>query len=180
MFFIESPRLRLIPLTNEQLQLHIDDHSHLQKTLGLLPQDLEMESFFQAEMDDAMVTYWLPQTSAHESDYQWFTNWLIVLRAENRCVGGIGLAGLPNEKGETEIGYGMDERYRGRGIAVEALNCLVEWAFEHPHLTAIIAHTPADLLNSQRVLEKTDFELIKEEEGRMLLWRKGKISAKAR
>ncbi len=157
MFYIESNRLQLIPLTTSQLQLHASDYLGLQKSLGLTPRLMQMEEYFQNEFDDALANYWLPETAANGSNYQWFTNWLIVDKTQNCVAGGIGVAGLPNDQGETEIGYGIDQSYRGRGIATEALTCLTQWVFKHPAAKALIAHTPVDLIHSQRVLAKAGF-----------------------
>ncbi|MFN8347669.1 MAG: GNAT family N-acetyltransferase [Spirosomataceae bacterium] len=173
MHYLESNRLRLIPLTTQQLQLHASDYEALQKSLGLIPRSMLMEEYFQIEFDDALANYWLPETAANASNYQWFTNWLIIYKPDNCVAGGIGVAGLPNDGGETEIGYGLDQAYRGLGIAAEALDCLIGWVFQHAFVNAVIAHTPVHLLPSQRVLQRAGFERINEENG-ILLWRKVK------
>ena len=171
MFYLESTRLRLIPLNTTQLQLHASDYEALQRTLGLVPRPMLMEEYFQKEFDDALANYWLPETAANVSSYEWFTNWLIVHKEDNCVAGGIGVAGLPDDNGETEVGYGVDQSYRRQGIATEALECLAQWVFKHAASSALIAHTPADLLNSQNVLIKSGFEQIEEKEG-LILWRK--------
>jgi RimJ/RimL family protein N-acetyltransferase len=171
MHYLDSNRLRLIPLTTQQLQLHASDYEALQQSLGLTPRSMLMEEYFQAEFDDALANYWLPETAANASAFQWFTNWLIVHKTDNCVVGGIGVAGLPNDSGETEIGYGLDQAYRGQGIATEALDCLMKWVFQHAFVKALIAHTPVHLFNSQRVLQRAGFDRISEEKG-LVLWRK--------
>lgn len=171
MFYIESNRLRLIPLNTQQLQLHASDYLGLQKSLGLTPRIMQMEAYFQHEFEDALANYWLPETAANGVNYQWFTNWLIIEKAANCVAGGIGVAGLPNDQGETEIGYGIDQAFRGKGIATEALNCLAGWVFKHPASKALIAQTPVDLIQSQQVLSKAGFERVSEENG-IILWRK--------
>lgn len=171
MFQLESTRLRLIPLTTTQLQLHAADYDALQRSLGLVPRQMQMEEYFQHEFDDALANYWLPETAANASRFEWFTNWLIVHKDDNCIAGGIGVAGLPNDQGETEIGYGIDQSYRGQGIATEAVECLAAWVFKHRGVEALIAHTPVALTNSHRVLIKAGFDRISEKEG-LILWRK--------
>lgn len=173
MFYIESNRLRLIPLNTQQLQLHASDYEMLQVSLGLIPRPMIMEAYFQNEFNDALVNYWLPETAANASNYKWFTNWLIVHKLDNCIVGGIGVAGLPNDHGETEVGYGLDQTYRGQGIATEALECLLKWVFQHSFSKAVIAHTLLDAPDSQRVLQRAGFERISVEKG-LVLWRKMK------
>lgn len=171
MKYIESSRLRLIPLTLDQLLLYKNDYDALCLALGLCPSPIDMEAVFQAEFDDALVNYWIPQTAANQAYYRWFTNWLIVEKSTNCPIGGIGTAGLPNENGETEIGYGLGIAHRQKGYATEALSLLSEWVLKHIFVVAVIAHTPIELADSQRVLEKVGFIKVSEEAG-ILLWRK--------
>ncbi|MFN4144284.1 MAG: GNAT family N-acetyltransferase [Runella sp.] len=171
MFELETPRLRLIALTFEQLRLHATDYTALQHSLGLTPYEMHLEPPFQAEFDDALVNYWLPETAANTSHYQWFTNWLIVLKSASKVIGGIGVTGLPDEQGETEIGYSIAPDYRGRGIATEAVMYFSEWVFRHPNAHTLIARTPTETLASQRVLTKAGFSKINEE-NHVILWKK--------
>lgn len=171
MFSIDSNRLRLIPLTLDQLQLHLHHFDQLCTQLGVVCQPVALEKVFQDEFDDALLNYWIPQVAANQRTYKWFTNWVIVHRQHNKIVGGIGVAGLPNDNGETEVGYGIDQNYRQQGIATEALNLLTQWVCNSPEIEAIIAHTPIDLLHSQQVLLKAGFKQIEEKDG-ILLWRK--------
>lgn len=168
MFYIESERLRLIPLNLHQLRIYNNPEA-LATNLRLTATKVETEPFFQNEFDDALQNHWIPMVENNPDNYKWFTNWLIVLKQENTAVGGIGLAGLPNEHGESEIGYGMDLNQRGKGYATEALVCLSQWAFQNSNLKTIVAHTPLDLQNSQRVLQKAGFLLIKTE-NELLRW----------
>jgi RimJ/RimL family protein N-acetyltransferase len=73
-------------------------------------------------------------------------------------VGGIGLAGLPDNEGTSEIGYALDQKFRGQGIATEAVQALTEWAFQDAGLQVLRAETPVDNAGSQRVLEKNRFQ----------------------
>ncbi|MFD2522092.1 GNAT family N-acetyltransferase [Emticicia soli] len=168
MFYIESERLRLIPLNLHQLHIYNNPEALVEK-LALKDTKIETEPLFQNEFDDALQNYWIPMVEKNPDDYVWFTNWLVVQKQENLGIGGIGLAGLPNENGESEIGYGIDLKQRGKGYATEALVCLSQWAFQNENLKIIVAHTPLDLLNSQRVLQKAGFLLIKTE-NELLRW----------
>jgi len=168
MFYIESERLRLIPLNLHQLHIYNNPEA-LAENLALKAAKVETEPLFQNEFDDALQNHWIPMVEKNPDDYVWFTNWLIVLKQENTAVGGIGLIGLPDENGESEVGYGLDLSRRGKGYATEALLCLSEWAFQNANLKTIVAHTPLDLLNSQRVLQKAGFLLIKTE-NELLRW----------
>jgi RimJ/RimL family protein N-acetyltransferase len=168
MFYIESERLRLIPLNLHQLRIYTDSEA-LAENLGLKSAKVETEPFFQSEFDDALQNHWAPLVEQNPDNYIWYTNWLIVLKEMNIAVGGIGVTGLPDENGACETGYGMDLSHRGKGYATEALKCLAQWAFQNPDLKTILAHTLIDGLSSQKVLQKVGFQSVKTE-GELILW----------
>jgi RimJ/RimL family protein N-acetyltransferase len=91
-------------------------------------------------------------------DFLWYTNWEIILKEKSCSVGGIGLGGMPNNEGSTDVGYFIDQKFRGLGIASEALEAIKSWAFQDPDLNKLRAETPLDNLSSQKVLEKNQFQ----------------------
>lgn len=56
------------------------------------------------------------------------------------------------------IGYSLDERYVGRGIATEAVALLLKLAFEQLHLHRVEAYIAPDNFPSIRVIEKNNFK----------------------
>ncbi|PLK42194.1 GNAT family N-acetyltransferase [Emticicia sp. TH156] len=168
MFYIQSERLKLIPLNLHHLSIYQQSDT-LALELGLASVSIAMEPLFLNEFDDALQNFWIPSVEKNPQHYQWFTNWLMVLKEENVGIGGIGLTGLPNENQESEVGYGIGQQYRGKGYATEALVCISQWAFMHPKLHTIVAHTPVDLLHSQRVLQKAGFQSVRVE-NELLRW----------
>ncbi len=92
---------------------------------------------------------------AHPEDWGWYALWLIV-RKDGANIGYLSFKGIP-EDGIVEIGYGIGEEYRGYGYATEALETILEWAFDQPGVTCVAAETLADNAASQRVLEKCGF-----------------------
>ncbi|RIV22529.1 N-acetyltransferase [Fibrisoma montanum] len=162
MFFLETTRLRLIPLTSQHLSLWLRSRTLLERILGLTPEPYDLEPEYYTEVVDALQNYWLPNTERYPSQYMWFTNWEIVPKDQNRSVGGIGLAGLPNDAGETMVGYSLLRKYRRQGYATEAMQGLLNWAFENPNLQTVIADTHIDNQASQGVLIKNGFIKIRE------------------
>ena len=57
-----------------------------------------------------------------------------------------------------EIGYGINDEFRGRGYATEALRLAHEWAFGHSGVDAVEAETDPDNIVSQKVLTKCRFK----------------------
>jgi RimJ/RimL family protein N-acetyltransferase len=172
MFFIESERLKLIPLTHELLQLCHTDRATMEGRMGLNISSIQVEQDYQAEIDDAMVNFWLPKTLEHPDKYYWYTSWEIVLKSGNIAIGGIGFAGYPNQNGETMVGYMIDKSQQRRGYATEALQTIVEWAFCQDDVHSIIGMTSPDNLASQATLLKNGFITDGKAEGGLLKFRR--------
>lgn len=156
MFYLETERLKLIPLDLYHLRLLRNGRALMERSLGLEVSAMAVEEFTRNEIAEALET-WIAQVSRHESEYLWYTAWEIVLKDENMSIGGIGLTGPPDSIGETMVGYNIDGNYQRRGFASEALAALTDWAFRHPKMKRILAETPQDNFASQRVLTKNGF-----------------------
>lgn len=102
----------------------------------------------------------------------WWT-WLPVLRAENRLIGSGGYKGPPTD-GVVEIGYEIAPAYRGRGLATEFAESLVQYAFSFPEVERVQAHTRAEENASGRILTKLGFQreglVLETEEGGVWKW----------
>ncbi|MEP7340016.1 MAG: GNAT family N-acetyltransferase [Acidobacteriota bacterium] len=85
------------------------------------------------------------------------SNFAIVV--EGRAVGGIGLVFKDDiNRCGAEIGYWLGEGFWGRGIMVEAVSALTDWAFKsfdlHRIYAGVLEWNPA----SMRVLEKAGYQ----------------------
>jgi RimJ/RimL family protein N-acetyltransferase len=96
---------------------------------------------------------------AETSQHDWFTYWLVVIKEGNVGAGLLGFKGFPNENGSTEIGYGLDPAYQGKGYMSEAIQGLVDWAFTHPFCKVITA-TEVENPASRRLLERLGAQLV--------------------
>ena len=155
---VQTPQLTLIPLTHDQLLIWKQlGREELAKSLEIKHNPWEMGLFYEQEMLQALSDFWIPQTAKFPLDYYWYTNWEIILKDASCSVGGIGLAGLPDNDGTTEIGYAIDQKFEGQGIATEAVEALSKWVFEDKDMQVLRAETPIDNFVSQRVLMKNNF-----------------------
>ena len=66
-------------------------------------------------------------------------------------VGGIGFHGPPRG-GLVEVGYGVVESVRGRGLATEALREIIRFARSHPDVVTVRGRTSPDNVASQKVM----------------------------
>src|SRR5471032_2273616 len=93
--------------------------------------------------------------------------WLIL---ENGIVvGDCGTLGPPDEYGDVEIGYGLAEPSRARGLASEFVPALAQHLLARPWVRRVVARgVLAGNLPSRRALERAGF-LLEREEGE-LVW----------
>lgn len=159
MIQLHTPRLTLIPLNHQHLLVWKQSgRKDLEKMLELQPNPWNIELCYEQETLLALSDFWIPQTAKYPLDFYWYTNWEIILNSSSCSVGGIGLAGLPDNDGKTEIGYAVDEKFRRQGIASEAVQALADWAFLDQGLQVLRAESPVDNEASHRVLEKNRFQ----------------------
>lgn len=104
-------------------------------------------------------------------------NWwmyFFVHTADRKLVGSGGFKGKPDDAGMVEIGYAVAPAYRRKGLATEAAQGLIDYAFSHPQVNCVQAHTLAEENESVRVLRKIGMEFVKElndpEDGDIWQW----------
>lgn len=90
-------------------------------------------------------------------------------------VGTAGFKGPPDAEGKVEIGYGLVEAYRRRGVGTATVQALLSSAFTDEGVLAVVAETSIASAGSRRLLEKCGFvrtgQRRDEEEGELVLYR---------
>jgi len=182
MVSIKTERLQLIPLDHEMLSIWKNaGRTALEKFIHLQPNSWNIEKFYEQETFLALRDFWVPMTKKYPFDFLWYTNWEIILTEKSCSVGGIGFGGMPSNEGNTEVGYFVDQKFRGQGIASEALAALKTWAFQDPDLQMLRAETPVDNMASEKVLVKNQFhstgqkEILTPEPMKVICWECPKI-----
>lgn len=156
MININTRRLQLLQHSAEAIRRWQNDRRDFEIFLGLQPHGLQLEPWALHELEKAFAP-WLHSIETHPDDAFWYSGWSIVLREANVAVGGIGCAGPPDANGEIVVGYHVDLRYRGQGIASEALEALAEWAFSREDVRSVVATIPEWNTPSIRVAQKCRF-----------------------
>ena len=100
--------------------------------------------------DEQSQRYFLSRLT--EPGISGWTLWYCVRREPRELVGSAGFKGLPKD-GTVEIGYSILEAHQRKGYGTEASRALVHWAFQHPEVETVIAHTLPELRPSIRVME---------------------------
>lgn len=162
---LQSLRLDLAPLTAAELSLAVNDYEELQRQLGLkaISTPLDEEMLYAMRVRHSKVLQ-------DQENYLWLTNWAIIQQEDQCIIGFIILKGRPNELGEVIVGYVVDEEYRRKGYATEALQTLISWIFSHPGAQSVIADTEKDNVASHQVLKHLGAQQYRETED-LFWWR---------
>jgi [ribosomal protein S5]-alanine N-acetyltransferase len=160
MFYLETERLQLIPLTHDVLKLYHADRAAMERHLGLQPSQMDVDPEYAHGVQDALENFWLPKTATHADRYRWYTNWEIVIKEARLSIGGIGFAGYPDETRHAEVGFMLDRQFHGQGYAREALEAMVRWAFADDFVLAVVAQTHLKNTASRKLLAAAEFILV--------------------
>ncbi|SDO17042.1 GNAT family N-acetyltransferase [Alkalicoccus daliensis] len=104
--------------------------------------------------------------------------WLVIDKQTNNIIGDIGFKGKPDKDNSLEVGYGITSAEQNKGYATEALNCLIEWAFNADSVHKIIAECLEDNIPSIKVLKKLNMVKMKKD-NQMLYWQLNKSAGKS-
>lgn len=169
---LRTKRLKIVPLNLDQFKLLLKDKDKMEASLGLKPSSEMMDEHTQQAMQGLYK-----EALKNKKNHLWYTNWQIILKDENVVIGSACFKGQPNENGEVELGYGINESFRNKGYMTEAAKALYQWALELPHVSCVTAETEKTNEASHKVLEKCGLEKFKEtDEG--YLWRRTKEGKK--
>lgn len=143
---ILTDRLQLIPCTVEHLEALIHTPQLLEQALEItipdrwteFPEALEFTHKWL--LQDPSVQPWVPYLFIHQQD--------------RKLIGWGGFKGKPNEVGSVEMGYEITPDYRRQGLATEAAQRLLDFAFSDPDVRAVEARTLPEHNPSTRILEK--------------------------
>ena len=162
MLSLLTPRLKLLALSLPHLEALAQSRSQLEKMLGLSPSAFQLNAppDFLEEFQQALTNFNLPQLRTKPEVYPWNAHWLLILQAENKGIGGMGLSGPPDENGELSLGYFVDKKYEGQGLCSEAVQGLLAWIAQDPRVRRLRADTLPDGIGSQKVLQKNGFRLL--------------------
>jgi len=91
--------------------------------------------------------------------------WSIVIKGTNEYIGGICLWNISDDKTQAEIGYDLLPEFRSKGYIQEAIQCVINYAFEILKLDKIVAEeVHSQNIKSIKVLEKSGFKFKRSKE----------------
>ncbi len=143
---IKTANLKLIPCELAYFEAILKDQQELEQMLGVTVLDNWLEF-------PEVMQYGYEYLRANREALGWWT-YLFIHAQNNVWIGCGGFKGKADESGMVEIGYGIAPEYRNRGLATQAAQGLVDYAFSHPQIKTVEAHTLTERNASTRVLEK--------------------------
>jgi ribosomal-protein-alanine N-acetyltransferase len=134
---IETPRLRLVPMTLEIVEAVIArDRGAAERAAGAsMPEDWPN--------DDLIARAFPLSIEAIRADPAcrlWGDSLVLARDGAPRIVGSVVFHGRPSD-GVAEVGYGIEDGSRGQGLATEATRACVDWALEQQGIIAVQATT---------------------------------------
>lgn len=152
---IETERLQLIPCELQHFEAILNDQ---QKLASLLQVKLADDWLgFDAAQEAMQPSY--QHLKSHPEILGWWT-YLFVHKPDRTLIGLGGFKGPVNEEGMVELGYAIAPAYRRRGLAIEATRGMIKYAFQHPGIRRVDAHTLPEKNASTGVLEKAGMKFI--------------------
>jgi len=155
---IETDRLQIVALTIDQLTLWTDDIKTLEKELNCTYAGEPMEGFFLG-----IVKRITEVIKSDEDNYIFSTFWFMIRKSDRVVVGSTSFKGIPNDKNEVGIGYGLGKVYEGNGYMTETVKAMCKWAKEHEDISYVIAETEAGNVKSENVLKRCGFVFYKKD-----------------
>jgi ribosomal-protein-alanine N-acetyltransferase len=130
-----------------------------------------------SQVDKAMLSKeWLDMVNGPVEPDGWVLGFTVKLKGQEEGIGNAGYKGRPNAEGIVEIAYGIAPEHQGQGYATEAVEGLTQFAYSHPEVKLVIAHTLPETNASTRVLTKCGFtktgETMDPEDGLVWRWEK--------
>ena len=149
---IETKRLKLIPFELAHFEAVLNDPQRLAEMLGVAIAE-GWAAFPES------IPYSYKYLKSHPDALGWWT-YLFIHTNEKTLIGYGGFKGKADESGMVEIGYSIAPTWRTRGLATEAAQGLIDYAFSHPHVKTVDAHTLAETNPSTSVLKKVGMKFV--------------------
>jgi [ribosomal protein S5]-alanine N-acetyltransferase len=152
---IETAQLNLIACELPHFEAILNDQPQLEQMLGITV--FKDWFHFPGVAGIEAIRYSYEYLKAHPDALGWWT--YLFIHVNDRVLVGVGgYQGTADEVGMVEIGYAIIPEYRGRGLATEAAQGLIDHAFAQAHINYVDAHTLAEQNASASVLENVGMQ----------------------
>ena len=150
-----TERLVLKPMSTEYL---VSTHEYASDS-----ENCKYMLFLPNETIDETLEYLKDAEKEAEKDYPSYYEMAIFYNGVH--VGAVSLY-ISDERDSAEMGWTLNKRYHGMGIATEAARALLQFAAEKLGIRRFVAHCDSENMASRRVMEKLGMTLEGEYSGR--------------
>jgi [ribosomal protein S5]-alanine N-acetyltransferase len=163
---IESERLKLVAASAELVGKFLGNKTSFEKILNAsCPDSWPVEKDVYPDLElvlkfDTSLSGWL--------------TWIVIHKLDKTIIGDAGYKGKPDNDGMVEIGYSIIPEYRNRGLATEAVQLVIDYAFQFPEIKTITAQTENNNIYSNNILRKFGmycFDSVINEDKEILKWK---------
>lgn len=155
---IKTERLELIAATPELARAAASNHPQLAQLL-----DAQVPAEFPPEIMTDVMEYFAQRLESDPGLIGWWAWYPVLEQAGERIlIGCLGFTGYPDQDDRLLMGYAMTPSYQGQGYATEAVQGLINWAFQQSQVHQVVADTFPDHAASLRVMEKNHMVLLGE------------------
>jgi len=141
----QTPRIIIREFLAEELETYLKHFTDEQVTLHLPKRSREERIII---FNNALTQYQITSATGI---------WAIFDSATHDFAGSCLLRPFDDKAGVLELGYSLEQKYWGRGIATEMANAILAHGFNDNTITEIVAVTTLANAGSQRVLQKAGF-----------------------
>lgn len=141
---LETPRLVLRAFSNEDIN-DIFEYASVKSVTDFLPWEAHQT------LDDTKA--FLKMSKEMFKKYG-NIEFAILLKEENKVIGGISIRKWNDNNRCADIGYVLSSKYWGRGIITEAIKRIIKYGFEDLNVNRIEAHCDENNIGSYRAMEK--------------------------
>ena len=164
--YIETERLRIVPMTYDFVKKLLDNDASAYEVLGAVKTETWPEK---ADIWDVLP---MMASGLNKSPVPDGFNgaWLFINKTDNSVVGDGGYKGLPDENGVIDFGYGIVETQRQKGFGFEAVSALCKWGLAQPDVKGLSADCLENNMPSIKLLKKLGLQEV-ERKGGMIFFK---------
>ncbi len=150
--FLETKRLKLIPLFPDQLLMLRDDPKTLYHSLALVYDDAPIK---QEVLQ--LIGQQHSKMLADPNFMSFHTLWIITLLEEKRVIGIVYFDGPATQTGMVTLKGSLHKNYRGHSYMREAYDIIRKWAFSKKEVIMMLAYADEDDERCLNMLRKLGF-----------------------
>lgn len=152
-FIIETERLYLRPLRRKNIELWLEDSLLLENELNCNYQNFELMGGFKKAVQERY-----PSLLKDEENYFYYSCWFLIQKKDWGVIGGADFNGSPNELGEIELRFALDEKFEHMGYMTEVLHAMCNWSFQQKDVFSVVVKGVQANYRMERLLKRCCFE----------------------